>query len=438
MNVNDINRLRKAGRLNEAYQAAEAFWQQFPFSAIARNAMAWVVYDLARQNATFERQQQFLRCLDKINSIGMPTVPDDTFWPAVEWLARGMVATVDRHTSTRGLPADTRFFDQLLQRLLAMPLRQPSDHHSALLQTMLRVKVDWNRFDEFCRWWDFQNLRPDDFLPFETQGGQRVRPLAERAFMAYSKCLWQKPPSDYTMQWAERLALISQQHPDYTFMPFYRAKLMIKCGRSAEARAVLTPFAQRKQNDFWVWELLGDIADEHRRLPFYAKAALCAAPPEMLVNLREKLAAELARLQHWPQAKTELQTLVHTRRAKQWAIPAKVMEMTSQPWFEQTQADTRAADFYRPLAQQAEKEVLGYEKKQKPFEGTIRINPKGGFGKVGDVFVPAKKAARFQNGDKVCGIAETSVDRKKNRVGWSAISIKPKKGQGGCRVKKVL
>ncbi|MGK7915561.1 MAG: hypothetical protein AB4038_08440 [Prochloraceae cyanobacterium] len=54
--------------------------------------------------------------------------------------------------------------------------------------------------------------------------------------------------------------------------------------------------------------------------------------------------------------------------------------------------------------------------------GFVRLN-KRGFGFVEDAFVPPELASQLENGQKVNLVIVKKLDKKKNRLGWTAIAI---------------
>jgi hypothetical protein len=57
----------------------------------------------------------------------------------------------------------------------------------------------------------------------------------------------------------------------------------------------LLPFAKKKRNDFWVWQILSEAFSNDPKKVFacYCKALSCKSPEEMLVGIRQKMAKEL-------------------------------------------------------------------------------------------------------------------------------------------------
>lgn len=49
-----------------------------------------------------------------------------------------------------------------------------------------------------------------------------------------------------------------QTQPDYQYLAYIKAKLLLAMGPQEHMLSALPPFAKRKRNDFWVWELMSE------------------------------------------------------------------------------------------------------------------------------------------------------------------------------------
>ena len=114
MSFSQINQLRKAGQLRQAWVMARAELSRDSNDIWNKRAMAWVLYDYTKQNATFDQFDRFIKCLEQINNLGLPA--DETlFWEKLTWLVRGMAATCQRNKKHQ--PSQ---FSQLLSAISAI------------------------------------------------------------------------------------------------------------------------------------------------------------------------------------------------------------------------------------------------------------------------------------------------------------------------------
>jgi hypothetical protein len=120
--------------------------------------------------------------------------------------------------------------------------------------------------------------------------------------------------------------------------------------------SVLLPFAKKKQNDFWVWQVLAEAFanDDAKRFACFCKALSCKSPEEMLVNLRQKMAGLLITKGLFKEAKTEIELLVKSRTDKDFTIPNEVVIWQNNEWYKTTTANVSNFGFYRDYTPIAE------------------------------------------------------------------------------------
>jgi hypothetical protein len=97
----------------------------------------------------------------------------------------------------------------------------------------------------------------------------------------------------------------------------------------------LLPFAKKKRNDFWVWEILAEAFsdDDDKVFACYCKAITCKSPEEMLVGLRQKMARILISRKMYNEAKTEIDILVQARTNHDFKIPSEVSNWQATVWY---------------------------------------------------------------------------------------------------------
>ena len=97
----------------------------------------------------------------------------------------------------------------------------------------------------------------------------------------------------------------------------------------------LLPFAKKKRNDFWVWEILAEAFSDDNDKVFacYCKALTCKSPEEMLVGLRQKMARILISKKMYNEAKTEIDILVQARTNNDFKIPSEVSNWQATVWY---------------------------------------------------------------------------------------------------------
>lgn len=106
-------------------------------------------------------------------------------------------------------------------------------------------------------------------------------------------------------------------------------------GDKDDVLKVFLPFAKRKRNDFWVWELLADsfTSDEELQMACYCKALSLHTPEDFLVKTREKFAEVLINKKMYSEAKTEIEKVVSVRHQHGWNISNQLANWMLSDWF---------------------------------------------------------------------------------------------------------
>ncbi len=423
----NITNLRKAGNLNAAYEIAKTNLAEKPDDIWNRRNMAWVLYDFAKQKATAETKEQFLKCIDKLIETDLPD-DEEVFYQSTGFLARGMAATMIRAGND-----DNEFFNALFERIKHLKIKKKSPAYSSLMTVMIRTKNWWTGFKAFCKWWGFDNFTNEDFEAYQTDNStQKVMPLAERAVMAYCKCLLDNGSDNEPTEFLPWLDTFSKQHQNYIYLPFYHAKLLMKIGHKDEFFEKMKVFAKKKSGEFWVWDLLGDyFEDNETRLKFFAKGLLCKTKPEMSVKLREKAAFLLRESGYVGEALSELLFIKKIREKNKWGVAPQLDAAIEQLTKQGAKPTGNNSALFAKLSEEVETIVFGKVKAKQEFTGRITISPSGfGFVKSGDktIFVPATLLNNSGITDKmtVKGEYVPSFDKKKGKEGYKAVRVEKK------------
>ena len=422
--MSNITNLRKAGNLNAAYEIAKKNLDEKPDDIWNKRNMACVLYDFAKQKATAETKDQFLKCLDKLIETDLPD-DEEVFYQSTGFLARGMAATMIRAGNE-----DNEFFNALFERIKHLKIKKKSAVYSSLMTVMIRTKNWWMGFKSFCEWWGFDNFIEEDFTAYQPgDKAQKVMPLAERAVMAYCKILLERGAETEISDLLPWLDTFAQKHRNYIYLPFYHAKLLMKIDHKDEFFEKMKSFAKKKSGEFWVWDLLGDyFEDNETRLKFFAKGLLCKTKPEMSIKLREKAAFLLRDSGHIGEALSELLFIKKIREKNKWGVAPQIEIAIEQLTKQGAKPTGNNSALFAKLSEGVETIVFGKVKAKQEFTGKITISPSGfGFVKSGDktIFVPANLLKNSGITDKmtVKGEYVPSFDKKKGKEGYKAVRI---------------
>ena len=183
-------------------------------------------------------------------------------------------------------------------------------------------------------------FRPEDEEPETFGEGKTTRPLLEGLVQAVAKQLLNSIvlTPEKTAPWLDRLTDLATRHPDWDFLPYYHARLLLRTDRPAEAMAVFLPFARQKRRDFWVWSLLAELVLPRQQGACLARALSQHTPDAFLVKVRQRAAAWLVGQGRWAEARAEIDRLVQTRQTNQWPVPTEVQRWMNDDHY--TQAET--------------------------------------------------------------------------------------------------
>ena len=330
--IKDIITLCKAGQLTEAYERAQTDLQATPSDVWAQREVGWALYYMLKAAAHSCNKQAFFAHLEEFAKLDALTTQDKLLFESILWAMGNFI---------RQLPK-TQFED--IQRLfsqLGSYTFTPSKAYSFLLKAFLGFK-QWSGLAAFIEWWNLDNLLPEDYQPFLTAHGNSIMSLAEQAYIAYSKALLMMNDKNKTSQFIPKLEKLIDNYPDMTYPGYFCGKLMLSMGAAQEeALQMVMPFARKKQKDFWVWQLLGDVYknEPDTRLACYLRATHCKAKEDFLGKVRLKLASIYYSRKDYNRAKFQLDTFVTNYKQNGWNIPAEAWSYAQDPLIQHAVAD---------------------------------------------------------------------------------------------------
>jgi len=360
MPFKDVMELRKSGNLNEALNKAEEDLANDPNDIWNKRSIAWVYYDYLKSNASIDNYEQFKNYLSKLSELNLPEEEKMIFDNSAFQVGK-IVFEIQKEEHP-----DFSKLNELFDLIKGFHFTKPSEAYTFLYKAFHKGYHNWSRYAEFADWWDFNNFISSDYLPEEYKG-KKIMSIVEQGYIAYSKKLLEgEIVNQYQLQksinkdklnaFLPKLELIIEKHPEYQYPPYFKAKILIALGDKEDLLSSFIPFAKKKRNDFWVWELMADTfpnRDERK------KACLCKAlslntPDDFLINTRIKLAEILLIEQRYPEAKLEIRKSVEAREKQGWKIPNQIIEKTEQDWYKDTTENKDNSNLYNQYKKMAE------------------------------------------------------------------------------------
>jgi hypothetical protein len=335
MPAKEIKELRQAGKIEEAYAMAKAELEADRSNIWGKRNLSWVLYTQLDELAS--NLDGFIAKINEVKELDLPESEEmffDNLSIVIAKAARGI---------THEAKMDVAKIDRLFDTIKDLPLKRNSKWFSVLLSAMHKGMKESNRYIEFADWWDFKNFRLEDYQKGKMPNGKEIMALAEQVYIAYAKHLL---PSQtqygeiiFNHQKAEAflpvLSRIVEEYPQFQYPAYFQAKLLLALGDKKNILISLLPFAKKKRNDFWVWEILAEAFsnDSEKVFACYCKALSCKSPEEMLVGLRQKMARILISKKLFNEARTEIDLLVHARTEQGFKIPAEVSNWKAMDWY---------------------------------------------------------------------------------------------------------
>ena len=356
MPAKEIKELRQAGKFEEAYTMAKAELEADLANIWGKRNLSWVLY--AQLNELTSNLDAFLAKINEVKELNLPA-SEEMFFENIS-IVISKAARVITHETTLDISKIYRLFDSIKD----LSLKRNSKWFSVLFIAMHKGMKETNRYIEFADWWDFKNFSLENFQKEKMPNGKEVMAIAEQAYIAYAKHLLpmqtQQGEIIFNKDKAEAflpvLSQIVEDYPQFQYPAYFNAKLLLALGDKDNMLESLLPFAKKKRNDFWVWEILAEAfsSDPEKVFACYCKALSCKSPDEMLVSLRQKMARILIARKLFNEARTEIDLLVHARTEHGFKIPAEVTNWQGLDWYKTAVNSKSNFGFYKayiPIAE---------------------------------------------------------------------------------------
>ncbi len=326
--VKDITTMCKAGQVQEAYELAMAdMGQQLPW---AQREMGWALYYLIKEDEEGGNYQSLITHLDEFFALDQLTLPyDNMIYENVLFKIAGYVKA---HVQPKDMNSPAKlstFFSKLRNHTF-----EPSRGYSFLLSSFIKCDT-WQEMGEFLEWWNLDKLTQDDYTPYKLENGRTLMSVAERAYIAMSKALLRMNDAIRINEFLPKLNNLMENHPEMIYPGYFYGKLLISLGSTKEEELrVIVPFARKKINDFWVWQLLSDVFadDSEKQLACLLRATHCRTEEDFLVKVRTKLAKIYETQNDYNRARYQIDAASTTYLKKGWPLPNDLTDFIHKDW----------------------------------------------------------------------------------------------------------
>lgn len=246
-----------------------------------------------------------------------------------------------------------------LNDYLKLKTEKPSLLHTCFLQLADKLAKEGKlNMGSFARMWKLEYLRPDDYKPFRTSDGNVYPSLAERVVQHASKDAFLRDAQEDLHYILPFINDCIDRYPDNLWLKLSKARALMATGRNGEALSFGLDVVRNKVNEYWAWELLGDIhqpASPKVALSCYCKALLCSKDIKFLGKVKTKLAELLVKNSSYPQAKFEIDEIVNYRIENNQKVPEAAELLKGEPWYENETTAASNQELYIKNAPMAEK-----------------------------------------------------------------------------------
>ena len=166
---------------------------------------------------------------------------------------------------------------------------------------------------EFIRIWGIENFRDEDYETYKTDDGKEFPSLVEKVIGQASKKAAESSKSELHAYINPYLEEAITRFPENIWLRWNKAKILVAMGNYDKALPIVSEFAKLKCNEYWVWELLGNISKEINNdsaLSCYCKALLCNPTDIFSAKVRTKLAQLLITIDEHAKAKYEIDKIL--------------------------------------------------------------------------------------------------------------------------------
>lgn len=354
----EIKELRQSGRLEDALTMAKAELQADPNNIWPKRNISWVYYEYLKLNASADQFNDFIVWLTEIKNLTLPA-EEKMLFDNVGWQIGKIVFSLSKPEQVEAQKSIAIF-----EHIQSFHFTKPSEGYSFLFKAFHKALKETDKYLVFADWWDFKNFRSEDFQKEKLPNGKEVMSIAEQGYIAYSKHLLPKQTpfgeeifnKDKAEAFLPVLSGIAENYPNMQYPAYFTAKLLLALGDKENMLGSLLPFARKKRNDFWVWQILAEAfsSDQEKVFACYCKALSCKSPKEMLVSLRQKVAATMISKKMYNEAKTEIEILIQARTMHEFKIPNEVINWQSLDWYKSATTFKSNVEFYKGYTNIAE------------------------------------------------------------------------------------
>lgn len=378
----DVFSIRKEGKLDEAYKMAIELINKPDNDEWDIKAFAWCVIDLIKRDAQSGKIENIHHYSDQLRSLNIDA-SDKILTDQREYAlrlcnpnsqeilkAKSLSKQGDHHGAlnlykriynngdqsidvktglawelyrvAKGMieqtPVNFNGAKRFINDYLKLNTEKPSLLHTCILQLADKIAKEGKlNMGAFARIWGLENLRPEDYDPYVSDDGNSYPSLAERVIQHASKDSFKRGSYEELIYLLPYVNDCINRYPDNIWLKLSKARALMATKQSNEAFSYGLEVVKNKINDYWAWELLGDIHQSNSlelAISCYCKALLCSKDINFVGKVKIKLAELLSKNGLASEAKLEVDQLVNYRSENHQKIPESAEILMRSTWYQ--------------------------------------------------------------------------------------------------------
>jgi len=239
-----------------------------------------------------------------------------------------------------------------LKEYAKLDIEKPSLLHSLVLKVTCRASEKFIQFLEFVKWWDLNNLQPEDF---KTQKNKQTATEYPPLVHGLIKSLYSKVKFGHAGEntiWVFNVMKKLIETGNYTdwWFDYHLGVVAIAAGELALANKLLIKILPMKGNESWVWKYLSHTYGQlelEMRIACLLKALRCASKDESKKSsIRLELAYASRSYGCYSLAREQIY-IIQKNVTNTTKAPLK--NLMSEAWFVNGTADTTTIDLQQSL-----------------------------------------------------------------------------------------
>lgn len=329
MIAKEITNYRKQGDLQKAKLLADKSMLELKNDIWVKRAYAWVYYELSKQEGN--TQEMFVDYIGRITKLNLKE-DESILWKNC---IIAISSYVFKYVKTDKI--DVHFRENICNLLNGIYIKQNDEEMSFLMRAFLRMHKllpSKDIIDFFFLWYRNAKPLPSDYLASEYKGTKMIANV-ERVYVAVAKEFVDDAKDEAKLNdFILILNNLCVKKPDYVYTQYYLAKLLLISGQVEKGIKVFMPFAMKKNNEFWVWQMLAEffLSDKEHALYMLAKAYMCKTKTEFKIKLMEQFAFALVDNMMKEMAAPIIWQCANVRKKHKWKIPPSIDYAINTHW----------------------------------------------------------------------------------------------------------